>query len=209
LALLPLHVRPGDVPFKNGLYFFYQSGEVSDHAAAGRIVRIGNHTRRNDRLVLRLKQHYSGHKNGSAFRKCLGGALIRSREPSSACLAPAPGKGHWEKQDSPACQQCKPVEKEVSDLLQTAFSFRCVRIDDLDERNRLEALLIATVAACPVCKPSDEWLGLHAYPDAVRRSGLWNTQFVGGQALSEHDFGRFVELVSLSYPAADGARNSA
>jgi hypothetical protein len=64
-------------------------------------------------------------------------------------------------------------------LIRDAFTFRCVRIDDMDERNEFERWLIATLAACPDCGRSPRWLGNYAYPQPVRSSGLWNAQHVG------------------------------
>ena len=77
--------KPSDVPFTTGLYFFYERGEKSDHGTAGRVVRIGNHPHSRNRLIGRLSDHYrtaSNAKNGSVFRRYLGGALIRRRDPN-------------------------------------------------------------------------------------------------------------------------------
>jgi hypothetical protein len=63
------------------------------------------------------------------------------------------------------------------------------------ERSTSEAMLIATLAACPACKPSQAWLGRHAYPRTVRESGLLNTEFVGGETLTQDDMRRLEQLV--------------
>lgn len=110
LARLPLLASPADVPFGDGLYFFYENGETSEHAPGGRVVRVGNHPRSDGSLRKRLAQHFSGRKNGSVFRKYLGGALLRRRDPDCPCLAPAPGKGHWELQDAETCPECQQLE---------------------------------------------------------------------------------------------------
>jgi hypothetical protein len=195
LEKLPLSLKPGQVPFSNGLYFFYEKGETSSHGPLGRIVRIGNHPRSDDTLVRRLRQHYSGQKNGSVFRKFLGGALIRSLTPNSPCLMPTPGRGHWERQNDDACALCAPVEEQVSSLLRARFTFRCVEVVDREERNRLEELLIATISACNECAPSATWLGHQAYSSVVRGCGMWNSQSVGGAQLTPEDLRRFEELV--------------
>ena len=198
LETLPLLDSPVEVPFADGLYFFYEEGEFSDHAPNGRIVRVGNHPRRQGGLVSRLRMHYSGNKNSSVFRKFLGGALLRRANPADPCLSPAPGKGHWESGNAKACLRCRPTEARVSELLRQRLRFRCVRVPDMTERNRLEALLVATVAACDVCRPSPSWLGLQAYSEKVRASGLWNSQYVGGTTIDGSTLGRFQELVSAS-----------
>jgi len=204
LEALPTYTSYSAVPFDNGLYFLYQTGEASEHAPLGRVVRVGNHPRSDNGLARRLRQHYSGQKNGSVFRKLLGGALIRSRDPNNACLAPAPGKGHWEKQHAKVCSRCASVEQEVSALLRSNFRFRCVRIDQRAERGLFEALLIGTLSLCPACKPSDQWLGVYAYSDHVQRSGLWNSQFVYAPGLTGRDLQRFAELVRLTKETARG-----
>ena len=159
LLAAPTFSSPKDIPFENGLYFFYETGETSIHGPMGRIVRIGNHPRSDDRLGPRLTAHYSGQKNSSVFRKHLGGALLRQRDPMHPCLQPLPGKGHWEKQNAPHCEMCRPIEKAVSERLRTEFRFKLIEIRDRVERNRFETLLIASVSQCKHCVPSENWLG--------------------------------------------------
>ena len=196
LRSLPAFGQPSEVPITDGLYFFYERGESSEHAPDGRIVRVGNHPRSDGTLVRRLRQHYSGQKNSSVFRRYLGGALMRADDPHHPCLAPAPGTGHWERQDHKPCRRCRPVEQEVSRLVRARFQFRCIAIFDRKERNHLEEVLIATLSACPVCRPSREWLGHHSYPDVVRRAGMWNSQFVGSATMSTADLRRFAACVA-------------
>jgi hypothetical protein len=191
---LPVCTDPKQVPFADGLYFFYESGETSEHGPDGRIVRVGNHSRSQGGLVRRLRIHYSGRKNSSVFRKFLGGALMRCENPKHPCLAPSPGKGHWECQDQKICFRCKPIEQQVSDLLRSKFRFRCVAIPNRIERNRFEEVLIASLAACTRCLPSPNWMGLKAYSDVVRESGLWNIQHVDGPTMTTDDLDRFIEL---------------
>ena len=192
LSALPVLHLPRDVPFGDGLYFFYEQGETSPHGPQGRIVRVGNHPRTQGGLVQRLRNHYSGGKNGSVFRKSLGGALLRQRDPSSTCL------NHWEKQDAPVCERCRPVEREVSALLRERFSFRCVHIVSMSERNLQEAMLVATLASCRICAPSPAWLGLQACSEEVRSSGLWNSQYVDGRTLDVANLERFLARVRSS-----------
>ena len=92
LLSLPEFEDPNEVPITDGLYFFYEDSEYSPHAYSGRIVRVGNHPRSDGRLVGRLWDHYRGGKNGSVFRRYLGGALMRDEDPQHPCLAPEPGK---------------------------------------------------------------------------------------------------------------------
>jgi hypothetical protein len=198
LNLLPSFKEPSSVPFNNGLYFFYEKGEISRHAPDGRIVRIGNHPRSQDTLKRRLRMHYSGGKNGSVFRKFLGGAIIRRMDPSSPCLQPHPGKGHWEKQDMHPCENCRSIENQVTQILKTNFWFRCIEIREQELRNTFEKKLIATVSLCPVCKPSEGWLGKFAYSDNVQESGLWNSDhvFEKQEILNDVELAKLEQIIS-------------
>ena len=69
LVRLPLRTRPDEVSLRDGLYFFYERGEVSRHGCP-RVVRVGNRRRSKGRLVGRLHEHYMGDKSGSVFRRC-------------------------------------------------------------------------------------------------------------------------------------------
>ena len=189
LARLPIFISPSQVPFTDGLYFFYEDGETSPHSTGGRVVRVGNHPRSNGGLQRRLQQHYSGGKKGSVFRRLLGGAILRSNDPNHACLR------HWERQDAPKCQLCKPIEKEVSEYISIHMRFRCVDTPDREERNRLEQALVATLASCTVCCSSPSWLGLNAYSESVRASGLWNSQFINSQPITLDELTRFRQYV--------------
>ena len=198
LSSLPLLRRPSDTPFSDGLYFFYERSERSGHGPRGRIVRVGNHPRSDGTLARRIRQHYAGRKNGSVFRKLLGGAVMRARGGDQPCLRPAPGRGHWELQNADVCERCAPVEAEVSDLLVRSFVFRCVAILEREERNQLEESMIGTLALCQACVPSKNWFGRRAYPEAVRRTGLWNVQFTDSLAITDGQLERFGQLVDAS-----------
>ncbi|MFQ5911336.1 MAG: hypothetical protein ACE5IJ_11555 [Thermoplasmata archaeon] len=196
LSELPLLNSPSEVLPKSGLYFFYEKGEFNAHDGEPRIVRVGNHPHSQGRLVARLRQHYGGNKNSSVFRKFIGGAILRQRDPNHPCLRPAPGQGHWEMQDAKACERCRPIEARVSDLLRSKFAFRVVSIEDMAFRNLMERKLIALLSACPDCRASREWLGKFAYDEKVRSSGLWNSRHVGeAVSLTRDERGRFKEAV--------------
>jgi hypothetical protein len=70
-------------------------------------------------------------------------------------------------------------------------------MNDRLERNRLEQGLIATVAACSICRPSTDWLGRYAYNKNVRESGLWNSDYVTySQMLLDTEMQRFEQLIA-------------
>lgn len=196
VARLPPCTQPLQVPFESGLYFFFEKGEESTHGPEGRIVRVGKNKSRS--LQQRLRQHFGTQKNSSVFRKYVGGALIRRRDPGAGCLAPGPGKGHWERQDEHKCSMCEPVEGSVSEYLHKHTNFRCVRIHESDERSEFERVLIATIAQCPLCVASPTWLGRDAYSIKVQRTGLWNSDYTGGQTISAQDLRRFEDLAAVT-----------
>jgi hypothetical protein len=203
LEVLPTCSEPSDVRFANGLYFFYEQGEEGEHGTPERIVRIGNHPLKQDRLVGRLSDHFKGSrnaKNGSVFRRYLGGALIRKRMPESDCLLPGAGMGHWEHGGGRECSDCCEIEAEVGVYLAQRMYFRCVCVEDRALRNRFEKLLLATVAQCAGCRPSESWLGSYAYPGIVNSSGLWNVLDTGGTTASTADLEILKTLVEASQP---------
>ena len=196
---LPTYASPREVPFANGLYFFFEAGEDTPHGRP-RITRIGNHPRAQGRLVGRLRDHYATRpnaKNGSVFRRYLGGALLR-RDGIERCLAPGPGLGHWENGTGLECETCVTYEEHVTTYLRSNLTFKCVRIDDQELRNHLERRLIASVAQCRACQPSTEWLGSRAYPGSVRSCGLWNSEHVNGVLATDADIDAFRKLASRS-----------
>ena len=185
LEELPERSSPSSTLPRNGLYFFYEQGEICAHTGKPRVVRVGNHHRSQDRSITRLREHYGEidypeKKNGSVFRRLLGGAILRRRNPNHPRLLPSPGKGHWEKHGGRTCELCRPLEDEVTRLLKTAFAFRIVEIVAMNRRNEMERKLIATLARCHECGPSQSWLGLWAYSQNVQRSGMWNSEYVDG-----------------------------
>lgn len=204
LAGVPRYSDPGEVPFTDGLYFFFESGEDSKHGRP-RITRIGNHPRAQHGLVRRLNDHYRtkrDHKNWSVFRRYLGGALLR-RDGKRACLEPEPGQGHWESGEGLECDNCAPYEGLVTARLQSRFTFSCVAVENQTLRNQFEKRLIATVAMCRECNPSETWLGSQAYSHLVRSSGLWNSQHLRGPGMTDLDLSEFSRLARASRVGAD------
>jgi len=175
----------------NGIYFFYEEGEFCTHGNEGqkRIVRVGTH-RGDENFRSRINNHYRGNKNSSVFRKHLGGALMRRKDPNDRRLK------QWLEQDAPTFQE---MEIEVTLELKEHFSFRCIPVEDKKERLQLEEELIATIAKCDKCKPSENWLGNFAADELVRKSGLWNHQHVTSKNYaSEKTIERLEDLANPS-----------
>lgn len=203
IHLCPLYRGPEDTPFGDGLYLLFEHGETCSHGAAlpsggrkDRIVRVG----RNDKpnwLPNRVDLHYkpaSSAKANSVLQRHLGGALLRQDASDHPCLE------HWENWKRKTCPQCAQHSARLARYLRDNCRLRFVKIDDSDARARFEELLIATVAACTVCRPSDAWLGRYARSERIKTSGLWNHDFAKTpppprRRISQADLEELAELV--------------
>lgn len=185
--------RPAVLP-KNGIYVFFERGEFVQFGdrLVDRIVRVGTH-RKDDRFPARIRDHYggfrslSGNKNSSIFRKHVGGALIAQRDPHDPRLT------QWLKQNAPTYLE---LEREVSEYFLHNFTFVCFHVEDSGVRLALESGLIALFSQYPIGTPSDKWLGRYANSDIIRRTGLWNTQRVTANPLTQREFQLFQSLVA-------------
>ena len=178
---------------ENGIYFFFERGETVKWRGkvVDRIVRVGTHMK-DGRFKKRIRQHYGnvkslhGNKNGSVFRRVLGGALLRKDDPNDPRLK------DWETQGGPSFAE---VEERTSQVLRSNFTFCCLRVDSGEERKNLESGLIGLLAQHPLAKFSEEWLGKYAASEEIKRTGLWNTQHVNGDPLLFEEFQRVGQLV--------------
>ena len=137
---------------RNGIYILFEKGETAH--GMDRIVRIGTHTGKNQ-LRSRLKQHFINEKKDrSIFRKNIGRALLNrvkdpflaqweidltsrdAREKYSALI-------DFEKQ--------KEIEKNVSQYIQTNFSFVIIEVEAKEKRLELESKIISTISLCDEC----------------------------------------------------------
>lgn len=173
---LPALYGAKEAPSELGLCLFYQLGERSAHAPSGRIVAVAASVNGRDRFDRRLRDVFSGTRAQSHLRYYIGRGLLRSENPDHPCLA------HW-RPTGDACRRCASIEDQVSRLLDTTFSYRCVVVEEPVLRRRLERALIATLSLCESCQPSPAWLGSKVDDWSVRASGLWNREHVFDHAL--------------------------
>ena len=186
-----------DLP-ENGIYFFYENGETWGHGESLlRIVRIGTHTG-HDNLRSRISEHYLpgeyqkrmkfgldeiAPKDRSVFRKHIGRALL-SRDGDAYlslwnCDWTYP-KVRKQYRDRRNIEKEKSIERKVTDILRQKFFFRFIILgDSKEERQEFEKRLIATVAQCSFCKPSDSWLGNNY--ERLRIRGLWLIDYAEGK----------------------------
>jgi len=207
LETIPLFKYPfslEDLPH-NGIYFFYEKGETWGHDNKYlRIVRVGTHKGNNFRS--RINDHFlfneskmnfnemkSAPKDRSIFRKNIGRALLNKKEDDyldiwNICFTPRDNReqyGH-----SRDIQKEKEIETKITQILKANFSFRFLLIDSQMERmgrKGLESSLIGTVASCPICKPSSDWLGNYSPRKEIRDSGLWLVQHLNADSINEND----------------------
>jgi len=196
------HVTPSRALPLDGLYLFFERGELVDCSgrAVDRIVRVGTH-RMNGRFRKRIRQHYGrvrslgGNRDESIFRKHVGTALLRKAGPCDTEL------NDWLAGNGPSSPA---LEAEVSQTLRDNFTFVCVRVDDGGRRRCLERGLIALLAQHPLGSPSAGWLGHHAFADEIRSSGLWNVQHIADDPITPTDFGQLSGLVQATLAEGSG-----
>ncbi len=198
-------------PFKleslplRGIYFFYQEGEMWGHGGEKlRIVRIGTHRGSNFRnriaehfLINDRKMSFDKSKpkpsDRSIFRKNIGRALLnKNNDPyleiwEISFLRRANRVKFGDLRD---IEKEKSLEKQITEILRDKFYFRFVIIESESERmgsKGLESKLIGTVSRCTKCKPSANWLGNYSPKQEIRTSGLWLTQHLNAEEITEKD----------------------
>ena len=197
----PFQLR--DLP-KNGIYFFYEDGEVWGHGSnKPRIVRVGTHRQGNFRS--RIADHFlvgrrvvfdrmkPAPKDRSIFRKNIGRALLGKAGSNyidvwNKDFTSRKNRERWGRLRDPDFES--RTESEITRLLKESFSFSCINVEDEKARmgtQGIESRLIGTLSRCDRCGPSDGWLGNHSPVGAIRYSGLWLVQHLRSAGLDSKD----------------------
>lgn len=219
LEELPLYRYPFQLTQlpRNGIYFFYESDETWGHGEAEkpRIVRIGTH--KDGNFQSRMSDHYllkneaqkmaftidqPAPKDRSIFRKNLGLALLNKRKDAYLKIweqdFTTPDKrNQYKYQRNIATEQ--QVEREVTDLLRSTFSFRFIILEGEEGRmgsSGLESYLIGTVAKCGECRPSADWLGRYSPKPKIVNTGLWLIQHLDSPELTKEHQQIFVNAIA-------------
>jgi hypothetical protein len=173
---------------KRGVYFLFEDSEQRYlHESVGRVTRVGTHAvSKGSRSTLwqRLRTHRGTNEGGgnhrsSILRLHVGTALLSSSSDRAAVQTWAQGQSankHTRVAE-------KELEKEVSryirkmKLLWLSIGDSASAQSDRSyiERNAI-ALLSGITGTLDVA--SADWLGTHCANPAVRRSSLWNVDFV-------------------------------
>jgi hypothetical protein len=190
---------------ENGIYFFYEDGEVWGHGGnKPRIVRVGTHKDGNFRS--RIKEHYlldeswmnfnenkPKPSDRSIFRKNIGRALLNKGKDSylkiwNTDFMTSRNKKLWgSKRD---IEKERRVEEMITRMIRERFSFRFIILDSQVGRmgsKGLESSLIGTLAHCNLCKPSANWLGNYSPIEKIREGGLWLVQHLKAEPINEKD----------------------
>lgn len=185
--LMNLSSSKSNWPVK-GLYFFFEPGERRMlNPFEARVVRVGTHAvSEGSRSTLwnRLRTHRGGknglgNHRGSIFRLHVGDALIRSCSLDQ--IFPTWGVGQSAAATIRADEE--ELELEVSDTI-GKMSVLWVDIDDAagphSDRAYLERNVIALLSGFtgPMDLASPTWLGNSSAKEPIRRSSLWNINYI-------------------------------
>lgn len=215
LEALPLIKYPFRLEFlpTNGIYFFYEEGEMWGHGGNKlRIVRVGTHRGNNFRsriaehfLINDRKMNFNKNKpkpaDRSIFRKNIGRALLnKNNDPYLKVweidFLPRDNRDRWENLRD--IEKEKSIEKQITEIIRDKYYFRFLIIENEDERigsKGLESKLIGTLSRCTKCKPSANWLGNYSPKKQIITSGLWLTQHLNADEITDKDMDLVKELV--------------
>lgn len=212
LSVIRYPVNTGRPLPDNGVYFFYERGEIQAHGREQRIVNVGTHTG-DGNLAQRISSHYipdseidhltpdkKAPKDRSIFRKHIGRAILEKEDN--------PYLKTWEidfteRENREKLSHLRDmrlemrIEKECNRILESAFSFKVVIVKSKEERMGLRKRLVGTLSGCAFCRASDGWLGRHSPVDKIRRGKLWNVHHLGSDGLTDTD------MESMSYHVED------
>ena len=184
-----MHARATPIP-PRGVYFFSEHAEnrLTD-STRKRVVRVGTHAvSRGSKSTLwtRVRTHLGTQEGGGSHR-----SSIMRLHVGSAILARADGKLHvpsWGRGQT-ASREIRTAEQvlenEVSRYIADMFALWVAVGDEsspLSDRAYIEQNAIGLLAgqSGPVDVADSRWLGSYCPHEAVRRSSLWNVDYVNG-----------------------------
>lgn len=190
---------------ENGIYFFYENGEIWGHGGDKLgIVRIGTHRDGNFRnrigehfLLDESKMNFNKNKpkpsDRSIFRKHIGRALLNKKKDDYLKIwnidftERAKRRSFGYKRN---ISKERLVESRITRRFRSRLFFRFIIIDSQNRRmgsTGLEKSLIGTLASCELCGPSKDWLGNYSPTRQVKESGLWLVQHLGADGIDSDD----------------------
>ena len=171
---------------RSGVYFFFEPGEVRSGTTELRVVRVGTHgVSRGSKATLwnRLRTHRGtsdgvGNHRSSIFRLHVG-AAISAKDPSLRVSTWAVGQAA----DAKTHKAEESLEGKVSAHI-GAMHVLWLAIEDeaspASDRAFIERNLIGLLVgkSGPADPPSKNWLGRFSPHERIRKSGLWNLDFL-------------------------------
>lgn len=181
---------------QNGIFLMFENGETAH--GKDRIVMVGTHSSENG-LMSRIRQHYTNDKDGSIFRKNIGRSILNVRKDPYAFawnvdLSQKSNKEKYKHLFNEEYQ--KSIEREVSWYIKENFSFCTIRVDNKDYRLKLKAKLVATIAQCKDCGPTNNWFGLNSPVQRIKESGVWQEKEVDGDQITVDDL-EFIKSICI------------
>jgi len=199
---------------QNGIYFFYEKDEISDHGYGSkpRIVRIGTHKQGNFRS--RISDHFLFNtskmkfavstpkpSDRSIFRKNIGRALLCKEGDEYLQIWNKDFTSHQSRLENANVRNIvkeHQIESQITDILYRKFSFRYIVLDSEEKRmglTGLESKLIGTVSHCPMCRPSEKWLGRYSPLGEISHGKLWLSFFLNSIGITTEDQEFFSSLL--------------
>jgi hypothetical protein len=92
----------------------------------------------------------------------------------------------------------KQIESQVAERPREKFFFRYFPFEGQDKRigkEGIESRLIATVADCTLCKPSNDWLGKFSPLPQIKNGKLWMLQHLKSGVLINQDKDVIVNII--------------
>jgi hypothetical protein len=199
---------------ENGIYFFYEKYENWGHGGdKPRVVRVGTHKDGNFRS--RIAEHYllddskmNFNKDNpkpsdrSIFRKNIGRAILSQDSYLRTWeidFTKTENKTRFAEERNISKE--REVEAEITSQLRSNFSFRFIELIGQARRmgkGGLERSLIGTLARCPHCEPSSNWLGKRSPKDQIKNGKLWLVQHLKSDPINEENRKVILEAVEKS-----------
>lgn len=175
-----------------GVYFFREPTERrSSNANSHRIIRVGTHavsSKSKSTLWQRLRAHLGtqaggGNHRGSIFRLHVGAALLARDSVNISTWGVGSTAPPALRNDETAKFLESTWEKKVSEFI-GEMTVLWVSVPDEPSSTSIRAVIEKNAIALlsnrfnPIDAPKPDWLGLHSPRDEIRRSGLWNLNYV-------------------------------
>ena len=216
---LPLLRYPFDIEKlpDNGVYFFYEKGELHGHNSKDkpRIVRVGTHregnfkSRMKDHFIfndskMNFNQNQSPPHDRSIFRTNLGRAILNKSNSKYLKIWNTDFTTKKNREELSHLRNIKfekEIETKVTKLLHENFSFKFLIVEGEEGRigsKGIESKLIGTLSHCEKCTSSKRWLGNHSPVSKIQNSGLWLYQHLADEPISESDKKELLKLVKIT-----------